>query len=154
MYSGLALALLPLSRPKLLWPRQSRPKLLRPWKNKCRVVWPSHHRDAQNYYDLKKINVEWSGPLTFVSSKIIMTSSITRILSSGSIQVHWGTHSRGRSRPFSCRIKDINSYAMKENSSRCLILSKTFIKNQLLLAILQINAQCTFDRWPLNWLIH
>jgi len=26
----------------------------------CRVVWPSHHRDAQNSYDLEKINVEWS----------------------------------------------------------------------------------------------
>jgi hypothetical protein len=43
----------------------SRPKLLRPRKNKCRVVWHSHHRDAQNNYDLEKINVEcvkWSGP--------------------------------------------------------------------------------------------
>ena len=24
------------------------------------MVWPSHHRDAQNSYDLEKINVEWS----------------------------------------------------------------------------------------------
>ena len=24
------------------------------------MVWPSHHRDAQNNYDLDKINVEWS----------------------------------------------------------------------------------------------
>jgi hypothetical protein len=24
------------------------------------VVWPSHHCDAQNSYDLEKINVEWS----------------------------------------------------------------------------------------------
>jgi hypothetical protein len=39
--------------------------------------------------------------------------------------VHRGTHSRGRSRPFSRRIKDINSYATKENSSRCLISSET-----------------------------
>ncbi len=23
-------------------------------------IWPSHHRDAQNNYDLEKINVEWS----------------------------------------------------------------------------------------------
>ena len=46
---------------------------------KCRVVWPSHHSDAQNYYDLEKINVEWSGsgPLTLVSPKNIMTTSIT-----------------------------------------------------------------------------
>ena len=33
-------------------------------KNKCRVVWPSHLRLAQKYYDLEKINVEWSGPLS------------------------------------------------------------------------------------------
>ena len=37
------------------------------------VVWPSHHsshlRLAQNYYDLEKINVEWSGTLTTVSPK-------------------------------------------------------------------------------------
>ena len=39
--------------------------------------------------------------------------------------IHRGTHSRGRSRPFSRRIKDINSYATKENSSRCLISSET-----------------------------
>jgi thymidylate synthase len=33
------------------------------------VVGPSHHRDAQNNYDLEKINVEsfeWSGPLNTV----------------------------------------------------------------------------------------
>jgi hypothetical protein len=29
----------------------------------CKVVWHSHHRDAQNNYDLEKINVEWSGLL-------------------------------------------------------------------------------------------
>jgi hypothetical protein len=28
------------------------------------VVWPSHHRLAQNYYDLEKINVEWSSALS------------------------------------------------------------------------------------------
>ena len=39
---------------------QKDPKFLRPRKNKCWVVWPSHYCDAQNYYDLKKINVEWS----------------------------------------------------------------------------------------------
>ena len=26
----------------------------------CRVVWPSHHHEAQNNYNLEKINVEWS----------------------------------------------------------------------------------------------
>jgi len=39
---------------------QKDPKFLQPRKNKCCVDWPSHHRDAQIYYDLKKINVEWS----------------------------------------------------------------------------------------------
>jgi hypothetical protein len=29
----------------------------------------SHHRDAQKYYNLEKINVEWSGPLTTVTHK-------------------------------------------------------------------------------------
>jgi hypothetical protein len=53
----------------------SRPELLRPRKNKCRVVLPSHHREAQNYYDLEKINVEWSCPLTTVTPKIIITTS-------------------------------------------------------------------------------
>ena len=38
------------------------------------MVWPSHHCDAQNFYDLEKINVEWSGPLTTVTPKIITTS--------------------------------------------------------------------------------
>jgi hypothetical protein len=28
------------------------------------VVWPSHHRDSQNKYNLEKINLEWSGPLS------------------------------------------------------------------------------------------
>jgi hypothetical protein len=37
-------------------------------------VWPSHLLLAQKYYDLEKINVEWSGPLTTVSPKIITTS--------------------------------------------------------------------------------
>ncbi len=59
-------------------------KLLRPQKNKCRVVWPSYLCLAQNYYDLvnhaqnyndhEKINVEWSGPLTTVMPKIIITT--------------------------------------------------------------------------------
>jgi hypothetical protein len=80
MLSGLAL--LPLSCPQnyydlsLALSPPSRPKLLRPRKNKCRVVWPSHHRDAQNNYDLEKINVEcvkWSGPLTTVTPKINTT---------------------------------------------------------------------------------
>jgi hypothetical protein len=48
--------------------------LLRPLKNKCRVVWHSHLCLAQKYYDLKKINVQWSGPLTRVSPTIITTS--------------------------------------------------------------------------------
>ena len=30
--------------------------------------------NEQYYYDLEKINVEWSGPLTTVSPKIITTS--------------------------------------------------------------------------------
>jgi hypothetical protein len=72
------------SRPELLWPRKYKwsapsppwsPKLLRPRKNKCRVVLPSHHQDAQNnYYDLVKINVEWSGPLTTILPKNNTTS--------------------------------------------------------------------------------
>ena len=36
------------------------------------------------------------------------------------LRFHRSTHSRGRSRPFSRRIKGINSYDPKENSSRCL----------------------------------
>jgi hypothetical protein len=36
------------------------------------VVWPSHLRLAQNYYDLEKINVECT--LTTVKPKIITTS--------------------------------------------------------------------------------
>jgi hypothetical protein len=50
------------------------------------VVWPSHHHLAQNKYDLEKIYVEWSGPLTFVSPKIIMTSSINKC------RVVWPSH--------------------------------------------------------------
>ncbi len=29
------------------------------------MVWPTHHRDAQNYYDLEKINVEWSAQYNY-----------------------------------------------------------------------------------------
>ena len=44
--------------PKILRPRKNKcrvvsPKILRPRKNKCWVV------DAQKYYNLEKINVEW-----------------------------------------------------------------------------------------------
>ena len=47
------------SRPELLWPR----------KYKCWV------HPAQNYYDLEKINVEWSCPLTTKTPKIIIMTS-------------------------------------------------------------------------------
>ena len=74
MLSGLALS--PQSRQKLLQPRKNKckvPKIITR-KYLCRVVWPSHFRDAQNYYNLEKINVEWSGPLTTMTPKNITTS--------------------------------------------------------------------------------
>ena len=59
----------------------------------------------------KKINVEWSGPLTFVSPKIIMTSSINKC------RVVWPSH---------------HSFGQNNYDLQKIIMRKTFIKIKLL----------------------
>jgi hypothetical protein len=79
----------------------------------------------------------------FLSISLPLSRNLSPSLS---YHIHRGTHSRGRSRPFSHRIKDINSYATKENSSRCLISSETscLARNQasrrILFRIVGINT--------------